>query len=171
MSKMRLYTIQPGRKYSDAGILERITPHFTNSIRFILQFDASVKYQAKDPAKQYSWHKAFGFREISLQDNSARVGFRWNTERNLLEFAPYVHWRGVNLGATSPAVLYSTANVNEEIRCLIACQGFNKYRFEVGGKVAYVDRGGGGLMKVWSWPYLEADLIDPHPVKIKLKIL
>lgn len=166
MKHFELHTLHPGHFFSDK---RRFRPFFGNTIQFLLRFDESVIYRTRNESDQWDYMKAAGFREATLKDNSARLGFRWCNSG--LEFAPYVHYQGVNMGAKNPVLIYA-CGITEEINCTIHAEG-DHYHFIVNKHTATVPRGGGNILKFTSWPYAEIDFAEgtQHPIKIKLKIL
>lgn len=172
MNSFETFTIKPGRGgYSDVNPLRRLWPHFRNRLEFIIRLDESIRYEAENDQQQHSWHKLTGFRESTIEDNSVRLGVRWL--HGEVQFAPYIHYRGENLGARDPEVLYSTRNIREEIQGYIVTLP-NTYELNVNGHgVEGIPRGGGGLCKFLCWPFFQIRFKPGKEqlIRVKLKIL
>jgi hypothetical protein len=59
----------------------------------LVKFDVSCRYELQGE-DQKDWNKLFGWSYLRHQDNSVRVVWRYNENRNDIEVAPYLHSRG-----------------------------------------------------------------------------
>ncbi len=77
------------------------------SLTVTFQLDDGAIYQTRDPANQLDVNKLFGFTDCNAldpQNNSARFGWRWNTDR--IEILAFVDYQGSHnfqvIGSTWP---------------------------------------------------------------------
>ncbi len=71
------YIINKGQQYCDQNIFKTVN---YSELKFIVKFDSSAIYTAKDAANQYDINKLYGFSDNNVDDHqfSARFGWRWS---------------------------------------------------------------------------------------------
>ena len=148
------WTIPAGAHESTGSTVSFST---TDAIEFTARFDASAEYATSDPSNQLDINKLRGRSDCDSHHhtNSARFGWRWNTDR--VEILAYTYVGGVRswalLGSVQPGDWHS-------YRLEFTPTG---YEFSLDGTTTTVPRGcaGTGLLRYELWPYFGGDGREP----------
>jgi hypothetical protein len=145
------------------------TVSFTTSdlLALRVRFDASAEYATVDPANQADINKLRGFSDCSShhQTDSARFGWRWNTDR--IELLAYTYVSGERQWALLGSVLPG------EWHDLDLQATSTGYGFTLDGVTTTMPRGcsASGLLKYHLWPYFGGDEVAPHTITLQLEEL
>jgi hypothetical protein len=111
---MATYTIPKG-KHDDGTINCPWLFKLPNLVRYV-RFDENCAYEL-DPYHQLDVNKLYGASFGLSEDNSARVGWRWNLTSKKIELIAYVHDRGqLNRGEDFDFPVVLSVNLREVVK-------------------------------------------------------
>lgn len=163
-STIQTWVIPEGAHDADGAT---VSTTVSDRLELRVRFDASAEYATVDPANQADINKLRGFSDCSShhQTNSARVGWRWSTDR--IELLAYTYVDGARqsslLGSVRPDEWH-------DLRLDATPTG---YEFTLDGITTTMPRGcsDAGLLKYHLWPYFGGDEVAPHTITIQLQEL
>ncbi len=93
---MKKFTIKKGEHYSSPKKVKLLTSPMKKGFQWLIYFDDTCKYNLNS-VDQLDWNKACGislFDFIPNDNNSIRLGWRYNPESDKIELTAYVHDQG-----------------------------------------------------------------------------
>ena len=160
-SGVRTWTIPAGAHDANGATVATTS---SDRLQFRARFDLSAQYATADPSNQSDINKLRGFSDCSShhQQDSARFGWRWSTDR--VEVLAYTYVRGERhsalLGSVQPGEWHEY-----ELRATPS-----GYVFGFDGTDTAMARGCSeeGLLKYHLWPYFGGDEVAPHTITIQM---
>ena len=161
----REFTIPAGEHYSTPRLHETFSEQ---KIAFRAKFNASAQYDLGDPALQSNINKLMGFSDCSNlhHENSARFGWKWESER--LDIYAYCYVAGVRTHEFVGTVDLHTHNLYE----IIATS--EEYVFSLNGHrkmaIARSSSCEAGV-NYMLYPYFGGSVPAPHDVTVEIEMI
>lgn len=155
----RVFIIKKGRHVS----IVNIEPLYGGGIQSSCKFDSSVIYDLGNE-NQGDWNKLIGFSEdIRIHENSARISWRWNLEREQIELGYYCYVKGEVIKGH----LY-WLDIDEPVQFMVRDdQEKQNYVIDIYGNYKTIHHGQKfDEKKFWSYPWFGGDEVAPHDIKI-----
>jgi len=153
------YVIKKGQHKS----IVNIVPLYGGGIKSSCRFDSSAIYDLGNE-NQGDWNKLIGFSEdIRIHDNSARISWRWNIEREQIDLGYYCY---VNSEVIKGHLYW--LDINEPIQFMIRDdQEKQNYVIDIFGNYKTVHHGQKfDDKKFWSYPWFGGDEVAPHDITV-----
>jgi len=153
------YVIKKGRHES----IVNIEPLYGGGIKSSCKFDSSVIYDLGNE-NQGDWNKLIGFSEdIRIHENSARISWRWNLERQQIELGYYCYIDGE---VVKGHLVW--AEINKPFQFMIRDdQEKQNYVIDIYGTYQVIYHGHKfDDKKFWSYPWFGGNEVAPHDIKI-----
>ena len=138
----------------------------TQKLRFEVTFDSSAVYTSAKPENQLDINKLYGLSDCAThhQVNSARFGWRWNS--NKLELHAYTYQ-----GGSRRSEFIAVAALGKPLVCELSLED-GKYTFRAGESQVVLPRACNGKTDAYQlYPYFGGDEVAPHDIRISIKEL
>mgnify|MGYP005756713425 CR=1 FL=1 len=158
-----VYVIPKGAHASSNSSFKLVN---TQKLRFEVTFDSSAVYTSAKPENQFDINKLYGLSDCSThhQVNSARFGWRWNSNR--LELHAYTYQ-----GGSRKSEFLAVAALGKPLVCELLLEN-GKYTFKAGEKQVTLPRGCNGNTDAYQlYPYFGGDEVAPHDIRISIREL
>lgn len=163
------YRIQAGAHESsivNGFSLDKMRTMKSNRLVFTARFDNSARYDLNHN-DHYDINKLMGFSEVNSyhHENSARLGWRYNIEKDAIEIFSYVYDNG--------DLKYEHINdveINSTVQYQINMYS-NEYEFVVNGFTHRVERNIENEVGLYYklFPYFGGNRVAPHDINIYIK--
>jgi len=155
------YIIKKGKHKS----IVNIAPLYGGGIKSSCKFDSSAIYNLGNE-NQGDWNKLIGFSEdIRIHENSARIGWRWNLEREQIELGYYCYIKG-EIDDNKGHICW--VGINKPFQFMIRDdQEKQNYIIDINGNYKVIHHGQKfDDKKFWSYPWFGGDETAPHDITI-----
>lgn len=163
------YRIEGGQHQSTVvgGFKSKINSLKSSSLSFQVRFNETARYHLGDN-DQDDINKLFGFSDANSMhhDNSARIGWRYNKDSDLIELFAYAYVDGKRLyKKLSDLKIGHTAQcdiaLNDDYYFISANGGYTSINRSVNGSVGF---------HYFLYPYFGGDQVAPHDIDIFLTV-
>lgn len=153
-----LFTINEGQHYSVKGIQK----FSGNSLNFAVKFDSSCIYDLGN-INQHDINKLIGFKfGLDVHKNSARIGWRYNVDNEVIEIFAYSYVEGVRdsrkLGV---CFIDEVVSINIEVGNGLIFYEYMGFTYVVEGLEMSKE-------KYFSFPYFGGNEVAPHMMQIEI---
>lgn len=161
-------TVAQGQHYDNHDYV--LTKTWLVSMEADISFQSSCEYDLGDN-DQYDWNKLIGFGDGGFGTTSARWGWRWNLEDEMIEIAPYVHHGNQTL--LPPNTQWIQVDLNTSFHVKIEVDKANqRYIFTYNGSTIHYVNVSSSLASAYSGQatadlfYFGGNELAPHEMKI-----
>jgi hypothetical protein len=167
---MKIFKIKKGYHYSNLIYKIPFLHLFKKTIKHTLYFNENVIYELNN-GDQMDINKLFGISFGFHHKNSARFGWRWNTEKNKIEILAYIYVDGKRINEWDEDTLIAELEPYEVCEMKIKKEN-NYYIFNIysdSTKKNYIKKLKCGKGKFWGYylfPYFGGNQVAPHDIEI-----
>ncbi len=167
----KTYTIGAGNHFSDGF---RVNTLSKDHLDFIAVFDETAIYELHNK-NQDDINKLYGFTDCNstVNENSARFGWRWLVKENKIEILAYIHKNGKIFFDNDKPIHMGYAKFGEEGSYSIYVVG-DSYNFNYNGNLKNIKARGCNeqhAIRTILYPFFGGNETAPHTINIRIKQL
>jgi len=170
INEWKTYTIGAGNHFSDGFKVNTLSK---DHLDFVAVFDETAIYDLHNK-NQDDINKLYGFTDCNstVEENSARFGWRWSIKENKIEILAYIHKNGKIVFENDKPIHMGYAEFGEEGSYSIYVVG-DSYNFNYNGNLVVVEHQRGcneqHAIRTILYPYFGGNETAPHTVNIRIK--